>query len=188
MSKHDITGRKVAFLLTDGVEQVELTSPWHAVQEAGGQPVLVSPWNGKLQGYKGTEKGRTFAVDLAVTAANPADFDALVIPGGVVNADRLRADKDAQAFARAFFEQHKPVASICHGPWLLIDAGVVQGRKMTSYHTLQTDLKNAGARWSDQEVVVDRHLVTSRHPKDLPAFNDSMLEEIAAGGQAGQRA
>jgi protease I len=112
----------------------------------------------------------------------------LVIPGGVVNADHLRVDKDAQAFTRAFFEQHKPVASICHGPWLLIDAGVVSGRSVTSYHTLQTDLKNAGANWSDEEVVVDQGLVTSRNPGDLPAFNDKMLEEIEEGEHAGQTA
>ena len=185
MPGHNIAGKKVAFLLTDGVEQVELTSPWSAVKEAGGQPVLVAPKSGKLQGYEGTEKAGTFAVDLAVNEADAADFDALVIPGGVVNADRLRADKDAQAFARAFFEQHKPVASICHGPWLLIDAGVVHGRNMTSYHTLQTDLKNAGAHWTDQEVVADQGLVTSRRPQDLPAFNDKLLEEIEEGKHGG---
>jgi protease I len=188
MSEHNIAGKKVAFLLTDGVEQVELTSPWNAVKEAGGQPTLVAPQSGKLQGYDGTEKGETFDVDLTVAEANAADFHALVIPGGVVNADHLRVDKDAQAFARAFFEQHKPVASICHGPWLLIDAGVISGRKVTSYHTLQTDLKNAGANWSDEEVVVDQGLVTSRNPGDLPAFNDKMLEEIEEGEHAGQTA
>ncbi|MDR7082494.1 protease I [Arthrobacter ginsengisoli] len=188
MSGHNISGKKVAFLLTDGVEQVELTSPWNAVKEAGGEPTLVAPKSGKLQGYKGTEKAETFAVDLTVAEAQASDFHALVIPGGVVNADHLRVDKDAQAFARAFFEQHKPVASICHGPWLLIDAGVISGRNVTSYHTLQTDLKNAGANWSDQEVVVDQGLVTSRSPRDLPAFNDKLLEEIEEGEHAGQTA
>jgi protease I len=188
MSEHSIAGKKVAFLLTDGVEQVELTSPWNAVKEAGGQPVLVAPDSGKLQGYDGTEKGETFDVDLTVAEADAADFHALVIPGGVVNADHLRVDKDAQAFARAFFEQHKPVASICHGPWLLIDAGVISGRNVTSYHTLQTDLRNAGANWSDEEVVVDQGLVTSRNPGDLAAFNDKMLEEIEEGEHAGQTA
>ena len=118
--------------------------------------------------------------------ADAADFHALVIPGGVVNADHLRVDKEAQAFTRAFFEQHKPVAAICHGPWLLIDAGVVSGRNLTSYHTLQTDLKNAGAIWTDEEVVVDQGLVTSRSPRDLPAFNAKLLEEIAEGEHAGQ--
>jgi protease I len=188
MSEHNISGKKVAFLLTDGVEQVELTSPWNAVKEAGGVPTLVSPKTGELQGYNGTEKGQKFTVDLAAGQADAADFHALVIPGGVVNADHLRVDKDAQAFTRAFFEQHKPVASICHGPWLLIDAGVVRGRNVTSYHTLQTDLRNAGANWTDQEVVVDQGLVTSRNPHDLPAFNAKLIEEIAEGEHAGQTA
>ena len=188
MSEHNIAGKKVAFLLTDGVEQVELTSPWNAVKEAGGVPTLVWPKSGQRQGYKGTEKGQKFAVDLAAGQADAADFHALVIPGGVVNADHLRADKDAQAFTRAFFDQHKPVASICHGPWLLIEAGVVNGRNLTSYYTLQTDLKNAGANWTDQEVVVDQGLVTSRNPHDLPAFNAKLLEEIAEGEHAGQTA
>ncbi|CEA08937.1 Putative cysteine protease YraA [Arthrobacter saudimassiliensis] len=188
MAKHDISGKKVAFLLTDGVEQVELTSPWEAVKDAGGQPVLVSPKEGTVQGFEGTEKGDTFTVDLQVSAADASDFDALVLPGGVVNADYLRVDKDAQAFARAFFEQHKPVASICHGPWLLIDADVVKGRDLTSYHTLATDLRNAGANWSDEEVVVDAGFVTSRNPDDLPAFNDKLLEEIAEGEHEAQHA
>lgn len=188
MSEHTIAGKRVAFLLTDGVEQVELTSPWDAVREAGGEPVLVAPKSGKVQGFDGTEKLDTFDVDLTAAEAKADDFDALVIPGGVVNADHLRVDKDAQAFARSFFEQHKPVASICHGPWLLIDAGVIRGRNVTSYHTLQTDLKNAGANWSDEEVVVDQGLVTSRSPRDLPAFNAKMLEEIAEGQHAGQTA
>jgi protease I len=188
MSEHNIAGKKVAFLLTDGVEQIELTSPWDAVKEAGGEPTLVALKSGKLQGYDGTEKGETFDVDLTVDQANASDFHALVIPGGVVNADHLRVDKGAQVFARDFFEQHKPVASICHGPWLLIDAGVVSGRNLTSYHTLQTDLKNAGANWADEEVVVDQGLVTSRNPDDLPAFNNKLLEEIAEGEHAGQTA
>lgn len=143
MSENSIAGKKVAFLLTDGVEQVELTSPWQAVKDAGGEPTLVAPKSGKLQGYNGTEKGDTFDVDLTVAEANASDFDALVLPGGVVNADHLRVDKDAQSFTRSFFEQHKPVASICHGPWLLIEAGVIRGRNVTSYFTLETDLKNA---------------------------------------------
>ncbi|UVJ41676.1 type 1 glutamine amidotransferase domain-containing protein [Arthrobacter sp. CJ23] len=188
MPGHNIAGKKVAFLLTDGVEQVELTSPWNAVKDAGGEPTLVAPRSGRLQGFRGTEKGETFHVDMTAAEADAADFHALVLPGGVVNADHLRVDKDAQAFARSFFEQHKPVAAICHGPWLLIDAGVVRGRNVTSYRTLQTDLKNAGANWSDEEVVVDHGLVTSRSPRDLPAFNAKLLEEIAAGGHAGKTA
>lgn len=181
MSEHNIAGKKVAFLLTDGVEQVELTSPWQAIKDAGGEPTLVALDKGKLQGFNGVDKGDTFDVDLAVADANASDFDALVLPGGVVNADNLRVDKDAQNFTRSFFEQHKPVASICHGPWILIEAGVIKGRNVTSYHTLQTDLKNAGANWSDEEVVCDQGLVTSRNPDDLPAFNAKVVEEISEG-------
>ncbi|UWX96554.1 type 1 glutamine amidotransferase [Arthrobacter zhaoxinii] len=188
MAEHDISGKKVAFLLTDGVEQIELTSPWEAVKSAGGQPVLVSPKKGTVQGFDGMDKGETFTVDLDVADADASDFDALVLPGGVVNADFLRVDKNAQQFARAFFEAHKPVASICHGPWLLIEAGVVKGRDLTSYHTLATDLRNAGANWTDEEVVVDQGFVTSRNPDDLPAFNDKLVEEIAEGEHAGQHA
>jgi protease I len=186
MSEHSIAGKKVAFLLTDGVEQIELTDPWDAVKDAGGQPILIAPSQGRVQGFKGTDKGDTFDVDLTVAEADASDFDALVLPGGVVNADHLRVDKDAQAFTRAFFDQQKPVASICHGPWLLIEAGVVSGRNVTSYHTLQTDLRNAGAHWSDEEVVVDQGLVTSRNPDDLPAFNRKLVEEISEGRHAGQ--
>lgn len=188
MSGHSIAGKRVAFVLTDGVEQVELTSPWKAIKDAGGEPVLVAPKSGKLQGFKGVDKGDTFDVDLTLSEANAADFHALVIPGGVVNADHLRVNKEAQAFARSFFEQHKPVAAICHGPWLLIDAGVVKGRNLTSYHTLATDLRNAGANWTDEQVVVDQGFVTSRKPGDLAAFNDKLLEEIAEGEHAGQTA
>ena len=188
MSEHSIAGKKVAFLLTDGVEQIELTSPWQAVKDAGGQPTLVALKGGRLQGFNGTDKGDMFDVDLQVSQAAAAGCDALVLPGGVVNADHLRVDKDAQNFTRGFFEQHKPVASICHGPWLLIDAGVILGRNVTSYHTLQTDLKNAGANWTDEEVVVDQGLVTSRNPDDLPAFNGKLVEEISEGQHAGQTA
>ena len=188
MSEHNIAGKRVAFVLTDGVEQVELTSPWKAVKDAGGEPVLVAPRSGKLRAFKGVDKGDTFNVDLTLSEANAADFHALVIPGGVVNADHLRVNKEAQAFARSFFEQHKPVAAICHGPWLLIDAGVVKGRNLTSYHTLATDLRNAGANWTDEQVVVDQGFVTSRKPGDLAAFNDKLLEEIAEGEHAGQTA
>ncbi|WP_323959169.1 DJ-1/PfpI/YhbO family deglycase/protease [Arthrobacter sp. JZ12] len=188
MTAHDISGKKVAFLLMDGVEQVELTSPWEAVKGAGGVPTLVAPSGDSVQGFNGVEKGDTFPVDLTLDQANADDFDALVLPGGVVNADHLRVEKEAQAFARSFFEQHKPVAAICHAPWLLIEAGVVSGRSMTSYHTLETDLRNAGANWTDDEVVVDAGFVTSRNPDDLPAFNDKVLEEIAEGPHEGQTA
>src|SRR3954447_12163145 len=188
MATADISGKKIAFLLTDGVEQVELTSPWQAVKDAGGEPVLVAPKTGQLQGFEGTDKADTFEVDLAVTDADPGDYDALVLPGGVVNADHLRVETAAVEFVRAFFEAHKPVASICHGPWLLVEAGVVQGRRLTSYHTLATDLRNAGADWVDEEVVVDQGLVTSRSPKDLSAFNAKLLEEVAEGPHGGQTA
>ncbi len=186
MATNSIQGKRVAFLLTDGVEQIELTSPWEAVQDAGGMPVLVSPQPEEVQAFHHVDKGDAFAVDLQVSSANADDFDALVIPGGVVNGDELRADADAVAFTRAFFESHKPVASICHGPWILIEAGVTRGRQMTSYPSLQTDLRNAGANWIDDEVVTDNGLVTSRRPDDLPAFNQKMIEEIAEGEHAGQ--
>lgn len=188
MSENDISGKKVAFLLTDGVEQVELTSPWDAVKKAGGEPVLVSPKTGSIKGFNGTEPGDEFPVDVAVSDANAGDYHALVLPGGVVNADHLRIDKGAQEFAKSFFANHKPVAVICHGPWLLIEAGVVDGRTMTSYPTLATDLKNAGAKWVDKEVVVDAGLVSSRNPDDLPAFNSKLVEEIAEGKHQDQTA
>lgn len=188
MSEHDISGKKVAFLLTDGVEQVELTSPWDAVKAAGGDPVLVAPKAGNIRAFNGTKPADEFPVDVAVADADAGDYHALVLPGGVVNADHLRIDKDAQTFAKAFFSNHKPVAVICHGPWILIDAGVVDGRKITSYPTLATDLKNAGAEWVDQEVVVDAGLVSSRKPDDLPAFNSKLIEEIAEGKHQEQRA
>lgn len=186
MATADISGKNVAFLFTDGVEQIEVTSPWQAVQDAGGRPVLVAPGPGPLQGFKGTDKADTFDVDVVLADADPADYDALVLPGGVINADYLRVESAAVDFARAFFAAHKPVASICHGPWLLIEAGAVDGRRLTSYHTLATDLRNAGAHWVDEEVVVDQGLVTSRSPKDLAAFNAKLLEEIAEGAHGGQ--
>lgn len=188
MAEQSISGKKIAFLLTDGVEQVELTSPWQAVKDAGAEPVLVAPKTGELQGFKGVDKADKFPVDVAADAANAADYDALVIPGGVVNADHLRVEKAAVDFTRAFFESGKPVASICHGPWILIEAGVIDGRKLTSYHTLATDLKNAGATWVDEEVVVDQGLVTSRNPGDLEAFNAKLIEEVAEGKHGGQTA
>lgn len=181
MPEHDISGKKVAFLLTDGVEQVELTSPWDAVKQAGGEPVLVSPKSGSIKGYNHIDPADDFPVDVGVSEANADDYDALVIPGGVVNADDLRLDKNSQDFARRFFSDHKPVAVICHGPWILIEAGVVNGRKMTSFPSVATDLKNAGATWVDEEVVVDAGFVSSRNPNDLPAFNAKLIEEVAEG-------
>jgi protease I len=179
-----LTGKRVAFLLTDGFEDSELTSPWQAVTEAGATAALVSPADFTIKGKNGHEQ----SVDRSVSDADAEDFDALVLPGGVVNADSLRTDEDAIAFARAFFEQHKPVGVICHGAWILIEAGVVDGRTITSYPSLKTDLRNAGATWVDEEVVVHDGLVSSRTPDDLPAFNAKVLEEVAEGAHVGQTA
>jgi protease I len=179
-----LTGKTVAFLLTDGFEDVELTEPWKAVTEHGAQAVLVSPKAGEVEGKKGHRQ----KVDRQVADAVPEQFDALVLPGGVVNGDHLRMDEDAIAFAKGFFDQHKPVGVICHGPWILIEAGVVDGRRMTSYPSLKTDLRNAGANWVDEEVVVDAGLVSSRNPDDLPAFCAKVVEEIAEGQHAEQHA
>lgn len=188
MADYDLTGKKIAFLLTDGVEQPELTEPWKAAQDAGAQTVLVSPSeNDRIQAFKGdVNEADTFQVDVPVATADPNDYDALVLPGGVVNSDTLRTDQDSVQFVRSFFDAGKPVAAICHAPWILIEAGVVDNRTLTSYPSLQTDLKNAGAEWVDEEVVVDQGLVTSRTPEDLPAFNDKMLEEISEGEHEGQ--
>lgn len=186
MTTTTLTGKRVAFLLTDGVEQIELTSPWEAVQDAGGAPTLVSPAGDTVQGFEGTTPGDTFTVDAAPGSVSAENFDALVLPGGVVNADHLRLDEDSVDLVRAFFEQHKPVAAICHAPWLLAEAGVLGGRTVTSYPSLRTDLANAGAEWVDEEVVVDQGLVTSRTPDDLPAFNAKLVEEIGEGTHAGQ--
>lgn len=178
----DLTGKRVAFLLTDGFEDSELTSPWEAVTTAGATAVLVSPADETVTGKNGHEQ----AVDLAADGADAGAFDALVLPGGVVNADHLRMDADSVAFARDFFAQHKPVGVICHGAWILTEADLVRDRTLTSYPSLQTDLRNAGARWVDEEVVVDAGLVSSRTPDDLPAFNDKLVEEIAEGEHSGQ--
>lgn len=172
-----IEGKRIAFLLTDGFEDSELASPWGAVTAEGAVATLVSPESDEVEG----KAGHTQTVDVTTERADAADYDALVLPGGVVNADHLRMDRDAVAFAAAFFEQHKPVAVICHGAWILIEADVVRGRTMTSYPSLATDLRNAGANWVDEEVVVDGGLVSSRTPDDLPAFNKKLVEEV---GQA----
>lgn len=178
----DLNGKKVAFLLTDGFEDSELTSPWQAVVDAGAQAHLVSPAEGSVTGKNGHEQ----PVDVASATAEADAYDALVLPGGVVNADHLRMDEASVAFARRFFEQHKPVGVICHGAWTLIEAGVVDGRTLTSYPSLKTDLRNAGAEWVDEEVVTDNGLVSSRTPDDLPAFNAKVVEEIAEGAHAAQ--
>jgi protease I len=178
---NELKGKRVAFLATTGVEQVELTEPWRAVESAGATPELVSLESGEVQAHDHLEKADTFPVDAEVSNAGASDYDALVLPGGVANPDFLRQDEDAVAFVRGFFEAGKPVAAICHAPWMLIEAGVVGGRDVTSFPSLRTDLENAGANWTDQEVVVDAGLVTSRNPDDLPAFCDKLVEEIAEG-------
>jgi protease I len=177
----ELQGKKIAFLATDMVEQVELTEPWKAVQDAGGQPELVSLKPGKIQGFKHYDKADTFDVDKTVEEVSASDYDGLVQPGGVGNPDTLRTDENAVNFVREFFEQGKPVAVICHGPWMLVEAGVVRGRTVTSWPSLQTDIRNAGGNWVDKEVHVDNGLVTSRKPDDLPAFNKKMVEEFAEG-------
>jgi protease I len=181
---HDLSGKKVAILVANGFEQVELTEPKRALEEAGATASIVSPESGKVKGWKMTNWGDELPVDVPLNEAQADDYDALLLPGGVMNPDKLRRNEWALQFVRAFFESGKPVAAICHGPWTLIDAGVVEDRTMTSYPSIQTDLKNAGVNWVDQEVVVDNGLVTSRSPDDLPAFNRKMIEEIAEGVHA----
>jgi protease I len=182
-----LDGKTIAFLATEGVEQVELTEPWQAVKDAGGTPELISLETGAVQAFNHLDKGDAFQVDHAAADADAGRYDGLVLPGGVANPDFLRADEHAVAFTRAFFDQAKPVAAICHGPWTLIDAGVVQGRTLTSWPSLRTDLRNAGATWVDEEVHVDEGLVTSRKPDDLPAFCAKLVEEMAEGKHEGQR-
>jgi len=182
-----LTGKKVAILVEDGFEQVELTSPKEAMEAHGAQTYIISPKRGNVKGWEHTKWGQEFPVDVSIEEANANDYDALLLPGGVMNPDKLRTNKKAVQFVRSFFDQGKPVAAICHGPWMLVEAGVVNGRKVTSYPSIQTDLKNAGANWVDQEVVVDRGLVTSRKPDDLPAFNRKLVEEISEGQHERQR-
>jgi protease I len=180
--------KRIAFLAApEGVEQVELTEPWKAVEGEGATRELISTEPGEIQAFNHLDKGDTFPVDRTVADADPSEFDALVLPGGVANPDFLRMDEDAVAFVRAFFEQGKPVAAICHAPWTLIEAGVVRGRRITSFPSLRTDLRNAGATWADEEVVVDAGLVSSRRPDDLPAFCAKLVEEIAEGQHEEQR-
>jgi protease I len=181
-NENQLQGRRVAFLVAnEGVEQVELTEPWKAVEQAGGTPKLVAPRSGQAQAFNHLDKADTFDVDQTAAAADPGDFAGLVLPGGVANPDALRMDKDAVEFVRGFFDAGKPVAAICHAPWSLIEADVVRGRRLTSWPSLQTDLRNAGAEWVDEQVVVDRNLTTSRKPDDLPAFTEKMLEAFGAG-------
>lgn len=183
-----LTGMKVAILAADGFEQVELTEPRKALQEAGAKTQIVSPAQGEVQGWKHFDKGDKLKVDVPLDQANAADFDALLLPGGVVNPDQLRMLPKAVKLVHDIFAGGKPIAAICHGPWTLIDAGAVQGRRMTSWPSLKTDLGNAGATWVDEEVVCDQGLVSSRKPADIPAFNRKMIEEFGRKRQAGQAA
>lgn len=171
-----LNGKRIAILATDGVEQIEMTEPRRALDAEGAKTELISPAKGKLQAWQHHDKGDTFPVDVQLDAADPHNYDALVLPGGVANPDQLRMMPKAVEFVRSFFEQDKPVAAICHAPWLLVEAGVVRGRSLTSWPSLHTDLKNAGAKWLDREVVEDENLVTSRKPDDLPAFNKKIIE------------
>jgi protease I len=182
-------GKRIAVLMTDGVEQVEYTRPREFLEKHGAQVTLISPKakGDKVQGFNHLDKGDTFAVEMNVKDAKPGDFDALVLPGGVANPDALRLSKESIAFIRDFAAQDKPIAAICHGPWTLIDAGVAEGKHMTSWPSLQTDLRNAGTDWSDEKVVVDGRLVTSRKPDDIPAFNDALWKQVE-GGAAGRKA
>jgi protease I len=176
-----LAGKKVAILVADGFEQVEMTKPRDALKEAGAETKIVSPSSGKIQGMHHADKGDKFDVDIELKDAHPSDFDALMIPGGLMNPDQLRSTPEALEFTQHFFEEGKPVAAICHGPWVLIDAGVVRGRTVTSWPAIKTDLRNAGANWVDKEVVVDNGLVTSRKPDDISAFNKKMIEEFCEG-------
>ena len=176
-----LAGKRVAFLFTEGVEQVELTVPLDAVHQAGAEVDLVSLQTGSVQMFNHLDKGDTASANVAIAEADASDYDGLVIPGGVANPDRLRTDPRAVGFVRNFFEQDKPVGIICHGPWMLVEAGVAHGRTVTSWPSLQTDLRNAGATWVDHEVVVDNGLVTSRKPDDLPAFCAKIVEEFVEG-------
>ncbi|MEO6150063.1 MAG: type 1 glutamine amidotransferase domain-containing protein [Mucilaginibacter sp.] len=176
-----LSNRKVAILTEEGFEQVELTSPKEALEAAGATVHIISPKGGKVKAWNHTDWGIELDVDVELKDASPDDYDALVLPGGVMNPDKLRQNKDAIAFVSAFLDEGKPVAAICHGPQVLIETGLIKGRKLTSYPSLQTDLKNAGAVWVDEEVVVDKGLVTSRTPADLDAFNRKTIEEIGEG-------
>jgi protease I len=178
--------KTIAFLATDGVEQVEFTKPWDAFKGAGAEVHLISLESGSIQGFNHLDKGDKFPVDRTVDSADPAQYDGLCLPGGVANPDALRQDEHAVAFVRKFFEQRKPVAAICHAPWMLVEAGVVDGRTLTSWPSLRTDIENAGGRWVDEEVHVDNGLVTSRKPDDLEAFCAKAVEEFSEGRHAQQ--
>jgi protease I len=177
----ELQGKKIAFLATDGVEQVEYTEPRKAVEQAGAEAHLISLKPGEIQGFNHLDKGDRFPVDKAVADTHEADYDGLVLPGGVANPDFLRTDPDAVRFVRSFYDAGKPIAAICHGPWTLVEAGVVRGRTLTSWPSIKTDIENAGGTWVDEEVHVDQGLVTSRKPDDIPVFSAKTIEEVAEG-------
>lgn len=179
----ELKGLKVAILIEDGFEQVEMTEPRKALDQAGAETHIVSPKNGKVRGWKFTEWGDEFKVDVPLDQARPEDFNALHLPGGVLNPDKLRMQPKAVAFVKAFFDAGKPVSVICHGPWTIIEAGVVRGRRITSWPSVKTDLRNAGANWVDQEAVVDGNLVSSRKPDDIPAFNKAVIDLFSRARQ-----
>jgi protease I len=177
----DLKGKKIAFLATDGFEQVELIEPRKALEDAGASTFVIAPKGGKIRGWKHTEWGDEVKVDKSLSDANPHDYDALVLPGGVISPDSLRIDPKAVNFVRQFVSSGKTVAAICHGPWTLLEAGVLSGKKVTSWLSLKTDLKNAGATWVDQEVVTDGQFITSRNPNDIPAFNRAIIDSVSRG-------
>ncbi len=178
----ELNGKKIAFLMdNEGVEQVELTEPWKAVEQAGGEPVLIAPEDGEVQAFNHLDKGSTFPVQVTLADAEPGDYDGVVLPGGVANPDKLRTEPRAVEFLQEFFSTGRPVGVICHGPWTLVEADLVRGRRITSWPSLRTDIRNAGGNWVDEEVVVDEGLVSSRNPDDLPAFCAKIVEEFAEG-------
>jgi protease I len=187
MAEQKLKGKKVGLLAADMVERVELEEPRRALEKAGADVELISIHPGKIKAFDHFDPAKEIAVDRTVEEVSASDYDALLVPGGVGNPDQLRGDENAVTFVRSFFEQGKPAAVICHGPWILVEAGVVRGRRLTSWPTLQTDIRNAGGDWVDEEVVVDQGLVTSRKPDDIPAFNKKMIEEFAEGVHTGQR-
>lgn len=176
-----LNGAKVAFMVAnEGVEEIELTKPWEKIKQAGGQPFLIAPQEGETQAFNHLDKSKTFKVDYTTSNANPEDFDALVLPGGVANPDQLRTDPKAVAFAKSFMASSKPVAAICHGPWTLVETGELKGKTITSWPSLKTDIENAGGHWVDEQVHLDGNLVTSRKPDDLEAFSEALIEKLSA--------
>jgi len=185
---NELSGKRIAILIADGFEQVEMTDPKKALDEAGAKTEIVSPMHGEVQGWNHHEKGKKFHVDVDLNSADPHRYDALLLPGGVLNPDQLRTMPLAVQFVKTFIEDHKPVAAICHGPWMLVEADVVRGRTLTSWPSLKTDVRNAGGNWVDQEVISDGGVVTSRKPGDIPAFNRQMIEEFRIGAEMRQPA